>query len=138
MPVSFTAAQERARVLHGVGSGLLHVRITACLDCFDAVQGVLKIGGGDHDGIDVLARIEFVVVATLATGLPPHFFWMNAAPSSRRRFQISETATNSKLSSLACSWNAGTRAPLARSPAPIKAHPDAIVGANDGGVARRV
>src|SRR5882757_7267733 len=49
-----------SRLLHGVSGGLLHIGVAACLHRFYAVQGMLKIGRGDDNGIDVLAGIELV------------------------------------------------------------------------------
>ncbi len=63
LPVFLTAAQEFAGVVHGVRGGLFDVGIAAGFDGFDPVQGVLEVGGGDEDGVDILAGVELVVVA---------------------------------------------------------------------------
>jgi hypothetical protein len=54
---------ELAGIFHGVRGGLLNIGVAAGVDGFNAVQGVLKIGGGNENRIDILASIELVVVA---------------------------------------------------------------------------
>ena len=57
--------QKFARIGHGVRRRLFNVGIAAGLYCFNAVIGVLEIGGRDNDCIHILARIQLVVVAYL-------------------------------------------------------------------------
>jgi hypothetical protein len=59
---------ELAGVFHGVRGGLLDVGVAAGVDGFNAVQGVLEVGGGDEDGIDIFAGVELVVVADRIDG----------------------------------------------------------------------
>jgi hypothetical protein len=108
---------EVAGVGHGVGGGLFDVGIAAGVDGFNAVLGVLEVGSGDDDGIDILARVELVVVADRVDGVAAELL-DEGAPSSRRRLQISETATIWKFKSLACCWKAGRSPPFMRSPQP--------------------
>ena len=72
-----------ARVLHGVGHGLLDVGVASGAHGLDAMLRMLEVGGRDDDSVDVLAGVEFVVVPTrdggsisellqlLAAGLAP-------------------------------------------------------------------
>ncbi len=62
-PLFFTAAQNAARIGHGVRGWLFHVGVAACFHGLGAVISVLEIGGGNDDGVYVLARIQFVVIA---------------------------------------------------------------------------
>ena len=59
----FDGGEKLAGVGHGVRDGLFDVGIAAGVHGFSAVQGVLEVGGGDDDGVDILARIQLVVVA---------------------------------------------------------------------------
>ena len=65
LPVFLTAARNLRAVVHGVRCRLFDIGIAARIHGFDAVQRVLEIGRGDEDGIDILAGVEFVVVANL-------------------------------------------------------------------------
>src|ERR1700722_13348983 len=62
---------EGARVFHGVGGGFFHVGVAAGLHGFHSVQGMLKVGGGDDDGVDIFAGVELVVVADTGNGAAP-------------------------------------------------------------------
>jgi hypothetical protein len=53
-----------------------------------------------------------------ARTLPPVTFWISATPSSRRRFQMSDSATISKFSSLPTAAVAGRSELLKRSENP--------------------
>ena len=59
---AFDGLEEGARVGHGVRGGLFDVGVAAGLDRLDAVAGVLEVGGGDEDGVDVVAGVEGLVV----------------------------------------------------------------------------
>ena len=54
---------DGAGIFHGVGEGFFDVGITAGAESFDTVEGVLKVGGGDDDSLDIFVVVEFIVVA---------------------------------------------------------------------------
>ena len=54
---------DGARFFHGVGQGLFDIRIAAGADGFDAVLGMLEIGCRDNDRVNILAGVEFIIVA---------------------------------------------------------------------------
>ena len=43
--------------------GLFDIGVAAGADGFDAMKSVLKIRGGDDDGLHVLAIVKFIIVA---------------------------------------------------------------------------
>src|SRR5665213_1588295 len=70
---------EEAGVVHGVGRGLFDVGVAAGVDGFCAVARVLEVGGGDEDGVDVLAGVELVVVAHGGDGVATDFLDVGCA-----------------------------------------------------------
>ncbi len=60
---AFDRLEEVPRVVHAVRGGLLHVGVAAGLDGLHPVARMLEVGGGDEDGVDVVARVQLVVVA---------------------------------------------------------------------------
>jgi hypothetical protein len=53
----FDSGAEEARVGHGVRGGLLDISVAASIHGFSAVLGMLEIGSGDENGIDVVAGV---------------------------------------------------------------------------------
>jgi len=65
------------------------------------VKGVLKVGRANDDRIDIFAVVELIGVADAGRRGNPIFLGNWPGTSSRRFFQMSQTATSSKLSSFA-------------------------------------
>ena len=59
----FDCGKKLAGVVHGVGGRLFNVGIAAGVHGFNTVQRVLEVSGRNEHCIDILARIEFFVVA---------------------------------------------------------------------------
>ena len=127
---------EGPGVLHGVGGRLLHVGIASRLHCFDTMQGMLKIGGGDDDRIDVFAGIELVVVTHAGDGTAALLLDKGrafiAAP-------VPDVGDGDKLEVelLGVLLEGGHQGALGSITGADQCYPDAIVGAHDGGVAVR-
>ena len=64
------------------------------------MERVLKIGGRDDDGVDVLAIVKLFVIATQRRRRATSFC-TPAEPCSRRRLQMSDSAVKSKFCSFA-------------------------------------
>src|SRR5262249_24782055 len=59
----FDGVADGLCVGHGMRERFFDVRVAAGSYCFDAVKGVLEIGGGDDNSLDILVVIKLVVVA---------------------------------------------------------------------------
>ena len=137
LPVFLTAARKVAGVVHGVGGGLFDVGIAAGVDGFDAMLRVLEVGGGDEDGIDVFARVELVVVAHRVDGTAAELldegraFFAAAVPDVGDGDEL-------EVQLLGVLLEGGDQRALHAVAAADDADADAVVGADDGGVAARV
>src|SRR6185437_12827574 len=59
---AFDGLEEGAGIVHAVRGRLFHVGVAAGLHRFNAVPRVLEVGSGNEDGVNVLARVERIVV----------------------------------------------------------------------------
>ena len=56
--VLFRQREQPSAFLDGVGQGFLHIDVDAALHRHAGGHGVVVIGRGDEDGVDVLLRVE--------------------------------------------------------------------------------
>ena len=54
--------QQAAALLDGVGQRLLHIDVDTALHRHTGGHGVVVVGRGDEDGVDVLLRVEHLAV----------------------------------------------------------------------------
>ena len=109
--------EEIAGVVHGVGGGLFDIGVAAGLDGLDAVVRVLEVGGGDEDGVDVVAGVECVVVDDGIDGIAGELLDEGRAFFTAQLPDVGD-GDDLEVQFLGGGWKAGMSPPLMRSPQP--------------------
>ena len=125
---------EGAGILHRVGHRLLDVGVPSGPHGLDAVQRVLEVGGGDDHGVDVLAGVQLVVVPTQEGATVPQLLERGAAGLAAQAPDVGD-AGQFEVQFLGVLLEGGDQAAAAAVGETDDADPDAVVGAEDAGIA---
>ena len=124
---------EGAGIGHGVGGGLFHVGIATGVDGLNAVLCVLEVGGSDEDGVDVLAGVEFVVVADRGDGVAGELLEQGGAFFAAAVPDVGD-GDELEIQFFGMLQEGGKQGALHAVAAADDADADAVIGAQDGGI----